>query len=100
MTPTTRPAAATRYGLTVTTSDGAETSVRSFVTGGGTAAVRMTSKGTAALVTATPADGFPVVGPGSAVNPAVCFNAPNHSFIIHAQWFNDPPFVEISEIGG
>ena len=33
-------------------------------------------------------------------NLAVYFNEPNHSFVIHAVWFNDAPFVEVSEIGG
>ena len=33
-------------------------------------------------------------------NLAVYFNETNHSFIIHAVWFNDRPFVEVSEIGG
>ncbi|HWS36179.1 MAG TPA: DNA mismatch repair protein MutL, partial [Actinoplanes sp.] len=100
VTPTTRPPATTEDGWTVTTSDGVKTYVRSFVTGGGTAVIRMSSKGTVALVTATPADGFQVVKQGSDVNLAVYFNAPNHSFIIHAQWHNDAPFVEISEVGG
>ncbi len=100
VTPTTKPATTTEDGWTVTTSDGVKTYLKSFVTGGGTAVIRMTSKGTVALVTATPADGFQVVKQGSDVNLAVYFNAPNHSFIVHAQWFNDAPLVEVSEIGG
>ncbi|GAA1583846.1 DNA mismatch repair protein MutL [Actinoplanes couchii] len=100
VTPTTRPPTTVEDGWTVTTSDGVKTYVRSFVTGGGTAVIRMTSKGTVSLVTATPADGFQVVKQGSDVNLAVYFNAPNHSFIVHAQWHNDAPFVEISEVGG
>jgi hypothetical protein len=33
-------------------------------------------------------------------NLAVYFNEVNHSFIIHAVWWDDRPFAEVSEIGG
>ncbi|SDT74994.1 DNA mismatch repair protein MutL [Actinoplanes derwentensis] len=100
VTPTTKPATTVEDGWTVTTSDGVKTYLKSFVTEGGTAVIKMTSKGIVSLVTATPADGFQVVKQGSDVNLAVYFNETNHSFIVHAQWFNDAPFVEVSEIGG
>jgi hypothetical protein len=52
------------------------------------------------LVTATPADGYAVATvQNEPDNLAVYFNEPNHSFVIHAVWFNDRPFVEISETG-
>ncbi|MBB4747646.1 DNA mismatch repair protein MutL [Actinoplanes lobatus] len=96
---TTKPATTTEDGWTVTTSDGVKTYVRSFTTEGGTAVVKMTSEGIVSLVTATPADGYRVEKTGSDVNLAVYFNETNHSFIIHAQWFNGAPFVEVSEVG-
>jgi hypothetical protein len=98
-TSTTPPATTTENGWTVTTSDGVKTYVKSFTTGGGVAVIRMTSKGTVSLVTATPADGFRVEKQGSDVNLAVYFIGPEKSFIVHAQWWNDAPFVEVSEVG-
>ncbi len=77
-----------------------KTYVKTFTTEGGRAVIKMTSQGTVALVTATPADGFAVQKQGSSVNLAVYFNETNHSFIIHAQWWNGAPFVEVSEVGG
>jgi hypothetical protein len=97
-----RPAkATTEDGWTVTTADdGKRTYVRSFRVEGGQAVIRMTSDGVVSLVTATPADGWAVQkvqdSPG---NLAVYFNETQHSFIIHATWFNDRPFAEVSEIG-
>ena len=74
--------------------------MRSFKVEGGQAVIRMTSDGVVALVTATPADGYAVQkvqdSPG---NMAVYFNETNHSFIIHATWWDDRPFTEVSEIG-
>ncbi|MFC4066997.1 DNA mismatch repair protein MutL [Actinoplanes subglobosus] len=96
---TAPPATTTENGWTVTASDGVKTYVRSFTTGGGVAVIRMTSKGTVSLVTATPADGFRVEKQGSDVNLAVYFIGPAKSFIVHAQWWNDAPFVEVSEVG-
>ncbi|GAA0439740.1 hypothetical protein Aca07nite_48560 [Actinoplanes capillaceus] len=96
---TTKPATTTEDGWTVTTSDGVKTYVRSFATEGGTAVIRMTSEGIVSLVTATPADGYRVEKTGSDVNLAVYFNETNHSFIVHAQWHNGAPFVEVSEVG-
>jgi cell division septation protein DedD len=99
--PTTNPSATTEDGWTVTTgADGLRTYVRSFRVAGGQAVIKMTSDGVVLLVTATPADGYAVQktqdSPG---NLAVYFNETNHSFIIHAVWFTDKPFVEVSEVG-
>ncbi|MEV0901320.1 DNA mismatch repair protein MutL [Actinoplanes sp. NPDC049802] len=98
--PTTKPPTTTENGWTVTTSDGVKTYVRSFTTDGGTAVIRMTSKGIISLVTATPADGYRVEKTGSDTNLAVYFNETNHSFIVHAMWWNNAPFVEVTEVGG
>jgi hypothetical protein len=60
----------------------------------------MTSDAVVSLITATPADGFAVEKvQNTKDNLAVYFNETNHSFIIHATWFTDKPFVEVSEIG-
>ncbi len=107
---TTRPPAATRAttppttteeGWTVTTSgDGVRTYVRSFRVEGGQAVIKMTSTEVVSLVTATPADGYAVQKvQDSPDNMAVYFNETGHSFIIHATWHNDRPFVQVSEIG-
>ncbi|WP_433827676.1 DNA mismatch repair protein MutL [Actinoplanes sp. CA-015351] len=97
---TTRPTTTTEDGWTVTTSDdGVKTYVKTFTTDGGRAVIKMISDGTVYLVTATPADGYTVQKNGSDVNLAVYFNETGHSFIIHAQWFNGAPFVEVSEVG-
>jgi hypothetical protein len=96
---TTPPATSTENGWTVTTSDGVKTYVKSFSTEGGIAVIRMTSKGTVSLVTATPADGYRVEKQGSDVNLAVYFVRTEKSFIVHAQWWNGAPFVEVSEVG-
>lgn len=103
-TPTTKaanPQTTTEDGWTVTTAaDGKRTYVRSFRVEGGQAVIRMTSDGVVSLVTATPADGWAVQkvqdSPG---NLAVYFNETQHSFIIHATWWDDRPFAEVSEIG-
>jgi hypothetical protein len=99
--PSTPPATTTEDGWTVTAEDdGSRTYVRSFQVQGGQAVIRMTSAGTVALVTATPADGYAVQKvqdtPG---NLAVYFNQTAHSFIIHAVWQDTHPFVEVSEVG-
>ncbi|MBU2663391.1 DNA mismatch repair protein MutL [Actinoplanes bogorensis] len=98
---TTAPPTRTEDGWTVTTAaDGKRTYVRSFRVEGGQAVIRMTSDGVVQLVTATPADGWQVQKvQDTEDNLAVYFNEPNHSFIIHATWFNDRPFAEVSEIG-
>ncbi|MDI6103101.1 DNA mismatch repair protein MutL [Actinoplanes sp. NEAU-A12] len=96
---TTKPSTTTENGWTVTTSDGVKTYVRSFATAGGTAVVKMTSKGIVSLVTATPADGFRVEKTGSDTNLVVYFHETGRSFIIHAQWWNDAPLVEVNQIG-
>jgi hypothetical protein len=96
---TAPPATTTENGWTVTTSDGVKTYVKSFTTGGGIAVIRMTSEGIVSLVTATPADGYRVEKQGSDVNLAVYFVRTEKSFIVHAQWWNDAPFVEVSEVG-
>ena len=50
--------------------------------------------------TATTADGYAVAKTqDTADNLAVYFNEPNHSFIIHAIWWNDAPFAQVSEVG-
>ncbi|MEU8656071.1 DNA mismatch repair protein MutL [Actinoplanes philippinensis] len=98
-TTSTPPATSTENGWTVTTSDGVKTYVKSFTTEGGVAVIRMTSKGTVSLVTATPADGYRVEKQGSDVNLAVYFIRTEKGFIVHAQWWNDEPFVEVSEVG-
>ncbi|MGK5679720.1 DNA mismatch repair protein MutL [Actinoplanes sp. URMC 104] len=100
-TRTAPPRTTTEDGWTVTTAgDGTRTYVRSFRVEGGQAVIRMTSDGVVSLVTATPADGWQVQkvqdSPG---NMAVYFNETNHSFIIHATWFNDRPFAQVSEVG-
>jgi hypothetical protein len=98
---TTAPPTTTEDGWTVTTADdGLRTYVRSFKVAGGQAVIKMTSDAVVTLVTATPADGYAVQktqdSPG---NMAVYFNETNHSFIIHATWWDDKPFAEVSEIG-
>ncbi|MFF0377266.1 hypothetical protein [Actinoplanes missouriensis] len=99
--PTTKPATTTEDGWTVTTGeDGLKTYVKTFTTDGGRAVIKMISNGTVFLVTATPADGYTVQKNGSDTNLAVYFNQPGRSFIVHAQWFNGAPFVEVSEVGG
>ena len=102
---TTAPAAATTTtvedGWTVTTNgDGEKTYVRSFRVDGGQTVIRMTEN-TVRLVTATPNDGYSVATvQNEPDNLAVYFNEVNHSFIIHAVWRVDRPFVQVSEIGG
>ncbi|XVV12511.1 DNA mismatch repair protein MutL [Actinoplanes sp. CA-131856] len=100
-TTATTPPTTTEDGWTVTTgADGVRTYVRSFKVEGGQAVIRMTSKGVVQLVTATPADGWAVQKvQDSPDNLAVYFNETNHSFIIHATWWDDRPFAEVSEIG-
>ncbi|MCY1142465.1 DNA mismatch repair protein MutL [Actinoplanes sp. Pm04-4] len=100
-TATTPPKTTTEDGWTVTTAaDGTRTYVRSFRVEGGQAVIKMTSDGVVSLVTATPADGWAVQKvQDSPDNMAVYFNEPQHSFIIHATWFNDRPFVQVSEVG-
>lgn len=99
-TVTTKPATTTEDGWTVTSSDGVKTYVKSFTTDGGSAVIRMTSAGLVSLVTATPADGYRVAKTGSDTNLAVYFNSTGRNFIIHAQWWNSAPLVEVSEVGG
>ncbi|MCO8275435.1 DNA mismatch repair protein MutL [Actinoplanes sp. TRM 88003] len=98
---TTTPPTTTEDGWTVTTAaDGTRTYVRSFRVEGGQAVIKMTSDGVVSLVTATPADGWSVQKvQDSPDNMAVYFNETQHSFIIHATWFNDRPFVQVSEVG-
>ena len=95
------PATTTKDGWTVTTNAaGQESYVKSFRVEGGTTVIRMTEN-KVELVTATPSDGYQVqTVQNEPDNLAVYFNEPNHSFVIHAVWFNDAPFVEVSEIGG
>ena len=97
----TTPPTTTEDGWTVTTGDdGVRTYVRSFRVEGGQAVIKMTSDGTVALVTATPADGYAVQKvQDSPDNMAVYFNQTAHSFIIHATWWDDKPFAEVSEVG-
>lgn len=97
----TTPPTTTEDGWTVTTGDGGvRTYVRSFRVAGGQAVIRMTSDGVVALVTATPADGYAVQKvQNNPDNLAVYFNQTGHSFIIHAVWWNDKPFVQVSEVG-
>lgn len=105
-TPTARPATTTppptiEDGWTVTTGGGGlRTYVRSFRVEGGQAVIRMTSAGVVTLVTATPADGYAVQKvQNTPDNMAVYFNETAHSFIIHATWWDDRPFAQVSEIG-
>ncbi|WP_203782871.1 DNA mismatch repair protein MutL [Paractinoplanes rishiriensis] len=97
----TTPPTTTEDGWTVTTAaDGLRTFVRSFKVEGGQAVIRMTSDGVVELVTATPADGYAVQKvQDSPDNMAVYFNETGHSFIIHATWWDDRPFSQVSEIG-
>jgi hypothetical protein len=90
----------TEDGWTVTTDgDGSKSYVRSFRVDGGQAVIRMTED-KVELVTATPSDGYSVATvQDSPDNLAVYFNEVNHSFVIHALWNVDKPFVEVSEIG-
>ena len=101
VTRATTPPTTTEDGWTVTTAaDGLRTYVRSFQCAGGQAVIKMTSDAVVSLITATPADGFAVEKvQNTKDNLAVYFNETNHSFIIHATWFTDKPFVEVSEIG-
>jgi hypothetical protein len=100
---TTKPAdstTTTEDGWTVTTDgDGSKSYVRSFRVDGGQAVIRMTED-KVEVVTATPSDGYSVATvQNSPDNLAVYFNEVNHSFVIHAVWNVDKPFVEVSEIG-
>jgi len=90
----------TEDGWTVTTDgDGAKSYVRSFRVEGGQTVIRMTP-GRVQVVTATPSDGYSVATvQNSPDNVAIYFNEVNHSFVIHAVWNVDKPFVEVSEIG-
>jgi hypothetical protein len=98
--PARRSTTTTEDGWTVTRDgDGNATYVRSFRVEGGHTVIRMTEDNVE-LVTATPSDGYSVATvQNTPDNLAVYFNEVNHSFVIHAVWFNDRPFVEISEIG-
>jgi hypothetical protein len=101
-TSTKAPAkATTEDGWTVTTgAGGLRTYVRSFRVEGGQAVIKMTSDAVVSLVTATPADGYAVQKvQDSPDNMAVYFNETAHSFIIHATWWDDRPFVQVSEVG-
>jgi hypothetical protein len=93
--------ATTEDGWTVTTGvGGLRTYVRSFRVEGGQAVIKMTSDAVVTLVTATPADGYAVQKvQDSPDNMAVYFNETAHSFIIHATWWDDRPFVQVSEVG-
>lgn len=101
-TTTPAPASTTTVedGWTVTTNaDGEKSYVRSFRVEGGQTVIRMT-EGRVRLVTATPNDGFSVATvQNEPDNLAVYFNEVNHSFIVHAVWRVDRPFVQVSEIG-
>ncbi|MFC7530289.1 DNA mismatch repair protein MutL [Actinoplanes sp. GCM10030250] len=98
---TTTPPTTTENGWTVTTGDdGVKTYVRTFRCDGGQAVIKMTSRGIVTLVTATPADGYSVQKQGSDTNLVVYFTSTARSFIVHAQWWNDAPLVEVNEIGG
>lgn len=98
--PATKPSTSTENGWTVTTGEnGVKTYVRSFTCEGGQAVIKMTSKGIVSLVTATPADGYTVQKTGSETNLAVYFTSPGRGFVIHAQWWNGAPLVEVSQIG-
>jgi hypothetical protein len=99
--PTTTPPPTVEDGWTVTTgSDGVRTYVRSYKVEGGQAVIKMTSNAVVSLVTATPADGYAVQKvQNTDDNMAVYFNQTGHSFIIHAVWYTDKPFVEVSEVG-
>jgi hypothetical protein len=98
---TTTPPTTTEDGWTVTTADdGIKTYVRSFRVQGGQAVIKMTSEGVVSLVTATPADGYAVQKvQDSPDNMAVYFNRTGKSFIIHATWWDDKPFTEVSQVG-
>ncbi|MEU4213954.1 DNA mismatch repair protein MutL [Actinoplanes sp. NPDC026623] len=99
-TPAVQTTTTIEDGWTVTT-DGAgdKTYVRSLRVDGGQAVIRITD-GEVKVVTATPSDGYSVATvQNSPDNLAVYFNEVNHSFVIHAVWNVDRPFVEVSEIG-
>jgi hypothetical protein len=98
---TTTPPTTTEDGWTVTTGDdGIKTYVRSFRVEGGQAVIKMTSDAVVELVTATPSDGYAVQKvQDSPDNMAVYFNKTGKSFIIHATWWDDKPFTEVSQVG-
>jgi cytoskeletal protein RodZ len=98
---TTTPPTTTEDGWTVTTGeDGVRTYVRSFRVEGGQAVIKMTSDAVVQLVTATPADGYAVQKvQDSPDNMAVYFNKTGKSFIIHATWWDEKPFTEVSQVG-
>lgn len=98
---TTPPPTSTEDGWTVTTDDsGLRTYVRSFRVEGGQAVIKITSDSVVTLVTATPADGYAVQKvQDSPNNMAVYFNKTGKSFIIHATWWDDKPFAEVSQVG-
>jgi hypothetical protein len=98
---TVTPPTTTEDGWTVTTGDdGVRTYVRSFRVEGGQAVIKMTSDAVVQLVTATPADGYAVQKvQDSPDNMAVYFNKTGKSFIIHATWWDDKPFTEVSQVG-
>jgi hypothetical protein len=99
-TPAAQTATTVEDGWTVTTDgSGDKTYVRSLRVDGGQTVIRVT-EGEVELVTATPSDGYSVqTVQNSPDNLAVYFNEVNHSFVIHAVWNVDRPFVEVSEIG-
>lgn len=99
-TSATESTTTTEDGWTVTTDgDGTKSYVRSFRVDGGQAVIRMTED-KVEVVTATPSDGYSVATvQNSPDNLAVYFNEVNHSFVIHAVWHVDRPFVEVSEVG-
>jgi hypothetical protein len=96
----TQSTTSTEDGWTVTTEgDGSKSYVRSFRVEGGQTVIRMT-EGKVQVVTATPSDGYSVATvQNTPDNVAIYFNEVNHSFVIHAVWNVDRPFVEVSEIG-
>jgi hypothetical protein len=98
---TTTPPTTTEDGWTVTTGDdGVRTYLRSFRVEGGQAVIKITSDSVVSLVTATPADGYAVQKvQDSPDNMAVYFNKTGKSFIIHATWWDDKPFAEVSQVG-
>lgn len=99
-TPAAQTTTTVEDGWTVTTDgEGEKTYVRSLRVDGGQTVIRIT-EGEVKLVTATPSDGYSVATvQNSPDNLAVYFNEVNHSFVIHAVWNVDRPFVEVSEIG-
>jgi hypothetical protein len=97
--PTTEPteSPATVDGWAVSAAaDGTKSYLRSFRVAGGQAVIRMAA-GEVELVSATPSPDYTVASvQNKPEDLAVFFTRPNHGFTIHAIWWNDRPYAEVT----